>query len=548
MNYHNRVLGAAALCVAAIAVPTEAAPVASESAALVSANTAGLEFTLKLPAGKTSFMQGETIPLSLSFVNNGPQKLYLREFYQPPPSFLPFASFVVEPKEGTSNPLGDLPVPTFISIAGAIPLPVRLAAIPTQEPFLLNEYVRFDLPGTYTIRAVTSRVFARPEGTAPPLSSIFPAGKAIISTSEPISLRIVPADPKWQAEQVQAWRAFWAKQKADFVRLGGRTALDTVRPANDLRFLNTRAAAQAIIDRLGQDEFPRSSNSEAYFWQAGLVGFSDRPWLIEAMKSAMKRPDYPVTQGFLDNLATLKTLQAAAMGIKQQPANFFAQSSLAADEEGWNLALASLDPKKGRARAMTVHSLLESAWYSPLQKVPEVQKRLPLLVAQVPDIFDDLPPTAQQNLLDIYGHPGAWPRIKSPRMAAPLRQLWNAMPITRNDSYHYFPNAILSHLYEVDPAAGRALILKEMAAPTPRVSFEVLSLLPDKRLPQLQKLWLAHLSENGADQDTAAMLIDRYANDDIKPQVQKEFADRQRNHMFSVSTQQGLERYLSRVK
>ncbi len=514
----------------------------------VSANPAGLEFTLKLPAGKTSFMQGETIPLSLSFVNTGPQKLYLREFYQPPPSLLPFASFVVEPKEGTSNPLGDLPTPTSISVNGYLPPPVRLEAIATQELFLLNEYVRFDRPGTYTIRAVTSRIFARPEGTAPPRSSIFSAGKAIISTSEPISLRIIPADPKWQAEQVEAWRAFWAKQKADFVRLGGRTALDTVRPANDLRYLNTRAAAQAMIDRLGQDELPRSSNSEAYFWQAGLVGFSDRPWLIEAMKSAMKRPDYPVTQGFLDNLATLETLQAAAMGIKQQPANLFAQSSLAADEERWNLALASLDPKKGRARAMTVHSLLESAWYSPLQKVPEVQKRLPLLVAQVPDIFDDLPPTAQQNLLAIYGHSDEWTRIKSPHMAAPLRQLWNTTPVARNDSYHYFPNAILSHLYEVDPAAGRALILKEMAAPIPRVSFEVLSLLPDERLPQLQKLWLAHLSENGADQDTAAMLIGRYATEALKPQVQKEFAERQRNHMFSVSTQRGLERYLSRVK
>ena len=542
MNYRNRVLGAAALCVAALAVRGSAAPATSPLTPAL-ANPAGLEFTLKLSSSKMSFMQGETIPVVLAFSNTGPQTLWLSQFYQS-------RSFEVEPKEGVTNPLGDLPASTAISIAGYVPPPIRLGEKPTEERFSLNEYLRFDRPGTYTIRATTSSVFALPEGVVPPQISLFPLGKPFISTSEPVSLRIVPADPKWQAEQVQAWRAFWAKQKADFVRLGGRTALDTVRPANDLRFLNTRAAAQAIIDRLGQDEFPRSSGSEAYFWRSGLIGFSDRPWLIEAMKSAMKRPDYPVTQGFLDNLATLETLQAAAMGIKQQPANFFAPSSLAADEEGWNLALASLDPKKGRARAMTVHSLLESAWYSPLQKVPGVQKRLPLLVAQVADIFDDLPPTAQQNLLDIYGHSNEWERIKSPRMAAPLRQLWNTTPVASNgnDSYHYFPNAILSHLYEVDPQTGRALILKEMAAPHPRVSFEVLALLPDKRLPELQNLWLSHLNQDGEDQDIAAQLIGRYATEAIKPQIQEEYAKRQREHRFLIPADRALERYLARVK
>ena len=546
MNHRNRVLRAAALCVAALAVRGSAAPATSTLSPAV-ANPAGLEFTLKLPPGKTSFMQGETIPLSLSFVNSGPQTLGLNEFYRSPPTPLPFASFEVEPKEGTSNPLGDLPVPTFISIAGAIPLPVRLAAIPTQEPFSLNEYVRFDRPGTYTIRAVTSRVFIRPEATTPPRASLFPSGKPFISTSEPISIQIVPADPKWQMEQVQAWRAFWAKQKADFVRFDGKTALDTVRPANDLRFLNTRAAAQAMIDHLGQDAFLRNPGAEDYSWRSGFIGFSERAWLVSAMKDARARPDYPVTQGFMDILATLETLQNVAPGAKARLTGFGIDTGVA-NRANWQQINEELKMKTGRARAVTLFSLLETAWNSPMGQAPEIAARLPRLIAQVPDVFDDLPPSAQEYFIDDQPWSKQWARVKSPRFAAPLRRLWDATHVEPNGLYRYFPNAILHRLVEVSPSQGRALILKEMAAPHPRVSFEVLSLLPDKRLPQLQNLWLSHLNQDGEDQDVAALLIGRYATDAIKAHVKAQYVQLQRNKMLSSSMNQGLSRYLARVK
>lgn len=536
MNHRNRVLGAAALCVAALAVRGSAAPATSTLAPAL-ANPVGLEFTLKLPPGKTSFMQGETIPVTLAFSNTGPQRLWLSQFYG-------LKSFEVEPKEGVTNLWGDVPRSPVININGFVPPPIRLSEKPTEERCSVNEYLRFDRPGTYTIRATTSSVFVLPEGAAPPQISLFPSDKPFISTSKPISIQIVPADPQWQAEQVEVWRAFWAQQKPDADGYGWASPQGVLPPANDLRFLNTRAAAQAMIDRLGQDIAPRSSGSEAYFWRLGLTGFSDRAWLIEAMKSAMARPDYAITQGFLDNLDALQGLQSDA---PQKPAAFSSQPS-DAQLAHWNLAFAALGPKKGRARAMTVHSLLESAWGSNLNKVPGVQQQLPGLVQMVPDVFNDLPRLPQQYLLAIYGHSDEWTRIKSPRMAAPLRRLWDATRDEPNDGGRYFPNAILHRLYEVDPETGRALILKEMAAPHPRVSFEVLALLPDKRLPLLQNLWLAHLNQDGEDQDVAAQLIGRYATEAIKAQVKAEYVQLQRNKMLSSSMNQGLSRYLARVK
>ncbi len=196
MNYHNRVLGATALCVAALAVRGSAAPATSTLAPAL-ANPAGLEFTLKLSGGKTSFMQGETIPVTLAFSNTGPQRLWLNQFSG-------LKSFEVEPKEGVTNLFGGLPAPTAVFIAGYVPPPVRLSEKPTEERCSLNEYLRFDRPGTYTIRATTSSVFALPEGAAPPRIGLFPSAKPFISTSTPTSIQIVPADPQWQQQQVEA--------------------------------------------------------------------------------------------------------------------------------------------------------------------------------------------------------------------------------------------------------------------------------------------------------------------------------------------------------
>ena len=503
----------------------------------------GLEFELKLPEGKTQFQIGETIRIRLLFSTIGTQKLKLNVFHQAPPSLLAFASFDVEPKNGFQNPLADLPRDNFISISGYVPPPVVLGEKPTEMPLVLNEFVRFDAPGTYTIRAKTNNVFVVPEGKPAPREPSFFGGNSL-ATSSPLTIQIVPADPKWQQQQVAAWRALFASQK-----VAGKDIVwkrDVVLPASDLRFLNTRAAALAIIDRLGQDEFPRSSGSEAGFWRAGLIGFSERLWLIEAMKNAIKRPDYAVTQGFLDNLATLQTLHHQQKG--EPKAAFFQvpEKFVVAD---WNLAFNSLTSKKGRVRALTIHSLVESAWLSSLEKSSAVKPRLARLVALVPDIYTDLPRLPQEYLLSDSPHWKEWSRIKSPRMVAPLVQVWKTVRPKQGWAMER-GNLILRRIVELDPRVGRQLILQEMASPHPRVTFKVLSLLNDRRLPQLQNRWLAILQENRADQDqsTAALLIGRYATPAIKMEVEQAFAQRKQRQMLSFEISRGLNRYLTRVK
>lgn len=509
-----------------------------------------LRFELHLPEGKTQFQIGETIPVRLLFSNAGTRKLALNTFRFS--EMTRFASFPAT-QQGVVNPLGDLPTPTGFAYEGPGPeRPTLLTSVPTEKTLTLNEYLRFDKPGSHTVRATTSEVIPVPEAGTRPLQGSFLGGNTV-ATSTPLSIVIMPADPKWQHEQVQAWRAYWAKQKPEQFGYGWASPSGVSPPANDLRFLNTREAAQAMIDRLGQDIAPRSSGSEAYFWRLGFIGFSDRAWLIEAMQSALKRPDYPVTEGFLDILGALQTLQDH---LPTKPNPFGFSPAKATEATNWNQAFTALDSKKGYARSMTAFSLLdadftslEGAALSHTKPAPYSPELLPCLVAMVPDIFLDLPRLPQEYLLDVYGHSETWERIKSPRLAAPLVRLWNTR--TPDSPYAYnrdIPDAILTRLNEVAPQEARPLILKEMARPWPRASFKALSLLPAQCLPASQEIWLKALDGNGGDTDTAALLIGRYANEAIKTQVQRKYAQLKRERLLSTPMNKGLSRFLARVK
>ncbi len=508
----------------------------------------GLEFKLSSPVGKTSFRIGETIELQLSFSNKGESKFYLDQFYREPLTLKPLALFEVEPKTGTRDPLGGVPAPTSLAIMGNIPAPLLLSAQPTVNRFALNQYVRFEAPGTYTIRAKTARVFASDDAGKPPRGSVFVASpNAKFIVSQPLTIEITPADAAWQAEQIAAWRALWGAQKrADY---GWTTPPGTAMPAGDLRFFDTRAAALAMIERLGQDDYARSSGSEAYFWRSGLLGFSDRLWLIGAMKAAIERPDYAVTQGFLGTLAELQSLYHLAPVNGRAPRPAFGAGVERATAQNWDLAYRALAAKSGRARLVSLYALMETAWNgdTALAQTPAVRAGLPRLQAQVPQVFADLPPIAQQYLLDDRFNADAWARVKSPRFAPVLKRAWDELPPPNGSYYRPFADAVLHRFYETDPINGRAAIAREMAAANPRATFAALAQLPDKTLPALQEIWWRHLNQNGADQDTAALLIGRYADETLRARVKKEFDQRLSGKLLSSDVAKGLRQYLGRV-
>ncbi|PQV65521.1 hypothetical protein B1R32_101263 [Abditibacterium utsteinense] len=522
---------------------------AAKNDAALALNAPGLVFKLSLPQGKTRFQIGEVIPVTLNFSNLGAQPLQLVRFVQGEHNF---AQFEVDPREGVTDPLGEIPPPTYIASTGPPP-PARLALDANShiETVSINETLRFDRPGIYRLYAHTWRVFPGAPLKKKSPFSLPPSTPRTESTSNVIQFEIVPTDLNWAHAEVQAQRALWKQPQRWF---------EDRLEAPSFRYLQTPEAMDAIIERLGTGESPRSSEDETYRWQLSLVGYTNRPALINAMRRAIARPDYTVSQGLLDTLTLLRALeiqkkpnaarlelQKAALKTKSKGLQSLMEGPLYPLQsqlliEDWQRAKIALSHKTGRARAMTVHSLLELAWHNPTLAKKVGAARIEDLQVQVPSIFSDLPELPQQYLLG----KTEWPRIQSPAMKAPLIALWNNLP-PRDGYYADFADSVLERILEVAPAQGRALALREMVALPPRVSNRALLKLPGGDLPQFDQIWLHFLTTNGNAQEDAALLIGRFGSPAIKREVQRIYEERRRDKMLSSDVSQGLQTYLKRA-
>jgi hypothetical protein len=215
--------------------------------------------------GQTTFHIGERIPLKLTFTspNDTQYSIFTRSFDRHGPGG--FESFEVNPSSGWADPQATYwayvggPDPITAPLLPATPF---LASEPLESSLDLNEWVRFDLPGLYTVRIKSTRVSSGRE-----ISSL---------QSNPIELQIIPATPGWQS-----------------------ATLDRGVEA-DLIYLATPAA----IDKMTA-QFREASHG--YESRMGLLGLPDsmRSVAIASMRKRLDEPDYPITPMFFDTMLVL---------------------------------------------------------------------------------------------------------------------------------------------------------------------------------------------------------------------------------------------------
>lgn len=528
----------AALTYAADAPPTFEA----QQQAAAAQNPSGVTCALQTEGGKTRFQMGELIHVTASFAAATPG-YKLSPFYQSRPSLLSFGTFFVSPRVGVADPLGDLPPQQAIIVNGYVPDPVPLSDKPYKMTMLLNEWVRFDQPGHYRCYLTTRRVFASKPGNKD--DAVLFGNKATAPvTSNILELDLEPDTPGWAEEQVrQALRQLnGAAGKQLFPELGWG------QPAEVLRYLETRAAAQAMIERMGQDTRPRSAPVEAAEYYMGLIGFPERDWAIAQMQKALARSDYPVTQEFLQTLALLHALQIVRPPAMPQTAgeqllvvpppesNAFTSAALpkqrirdwsqrlyAAQSKflnsSWHDVAASITPKSGYARAMTLHSLLELAWLDrALGSDTKAQARVPQLIGLLAPVLDRLPPVPLQYLLE-----DEWVRIRSHAMLPALQRLWAAAKPPTGGEHPEVAAMVLRRINELDPQVGRHLILQEIQRPKLRVEASALGILPDASIPSLDKMLSVKLltAQDYDELDIICYLIGRYGSPTLLRQAQQ---------------------------
>ena len=279
--------------------------------------------------GQTTFHIGERIPLMLRFTSpNATQySIYDCCFGRDAPTG--FESFNITPSTGWADPLA-----TFYAYAGYPPMTAEIGSVPfvaskpVEGSFDLNQWVRFDRPGVYTVRVKSGRV----------QDAVYSGHQRRPLQSNPIELHIIPATPEWQS-----------------------ATLDRGDEA-DLIYLATPAAIEKMTEQLREPRYGPQC-------RVGLLGLPEsmHDLAVASMKKRLDEPDYPITAMFFDTMVVLglNTVSDLEGFLKQE-----LQTSPGPEVERFrnqertvraNLLQAVLDAARNKepaARAETVQMLL----------------------------------------------------------------------------------------------------------------------------------------------------------------------------------------------
>ncbi|HKS41122.1 MAG TPA: hypothetical protein VJX74_10965 [Blastocatellia bacterium] len=451
-------------------------------------------------SGKTQFQIGEIIPLKLSFTSSAAKKYQISMATYDRSGRMNYEKFLVEPEAGWSDPLRSYFVSGGSSIGGLAGIQLL-----SQEPAIiqldLNEWVRFDLPGKYSLRIVSHRVAER-EGN----KSLTESDSNFISNE--LQLTIVPASKSWQDETLKKAVATIDRIKSSSSKTAPAVNQATADQAalKVLRYLGTEKAVQELARHLrGEDSH---TDFECMF---GLFGSPYRDVAINEMNRLLVAPDHPVSSTFSYALCVLMRSQNKSpeeMGEEERKNQEIIRSQL----------LDAVSRKRGKALAVTLNTILETSGYKEGKPEPVSDQ----IASQLAAVFDQLPIEKQKEILD-----SKWDLIKGSAFLPILRKYAQqykefAVPNEMNayDSLH-LSGAALRRWYELEPDQARAVVIQEITRPKPRYTAAVLGILPDRTLPEVEQVLADNfVKQQGSDGvENLASLLQRYATDAVLPQV-----------------------------
>jgi len=253
---------------------------------------------------RSTYQIGERIPIDLSFTRPSNKQFEITLSSYDRSGRMAYEQFDVEPNSGWSDPLALYFGSQGGSVGGGLSSLGVLSPTPIVMHLNLNEWIRFDQPGSYAVVVTSHRIRDSLDANR---TIAHPSD--LILKSNPIHLKIVPANSTWQK----------AKLAAIIDELSTHPAApgiqSPVREAavGDLRYLGTPQAAQMMAQHLRDDE-PTMMFQCAF----GLIGLPEtvRPKAAAAMNNLILDPDFPVSSWFLITLPVLQIVTKSRRGNK----------------------------------------------------------------------------------------------------------------------------------------------------------------------------------------------------------------------------------------
>jgi hypothetical protein len=482
----------------AVSFPAASANRTASVSAPASAQSSDVRLQVQTENGRTQFQMGELIPLKLSFTSSALKKYQINMASYDRSGRMGYEAFLLEPETGWSDPLH-----TYFAyggfMGGGLSTSKFLSREPTDISLDLNEWVRFDQPGKYTLRVVSRRVGELLADKSYPNSSVE-------LTSNELQLTIIPAGKVWQEATLKKAIAVMDKIEGVGDKATGEQSNDKQAALRTLRYLGSVEATKELARRLRGDD----SHTD-FTCMFGLVGSPYADVALNEMRRLLIAPDHPVSSTFL---FTLKVLMRNA----EQPQDKLREEEAHNWETLQSDLLSAVSQKRGKALALSLNTILETISY-------EQGKSNPLsaqLLSQIATVFDQLPEEKQLQIIEY-----RWEMIKGPLFLPILRKYarrYKEFPIPNEvnayNSLHLSGTALL-HWYELEPQEARPVIIQEMLRPRPRYNAKILGVLPDKTLPEVEQALAEHFvkAEDYYAAENLASLLERYATDSVLPQI-----------------------------
>lgn len=479
---------------------------------------------LSLRNGQTVFREGEIIALVAEYSSAAEKKYYLStRNYDRSGRLDGMEVFCIDPGKAT-DPLADYFNGVMGFFGGGLGGEQDLSDKPFSVNLELNEWMSLP-PGSYRLSIVGHRVTVPTENS--PYES---SARSIPLRSNEVQFEVVKANPAWQGEQLAA-----AKRTLDSA---DPTSEDAKHAARVLRFLGSEDATRDLARRFW------SGNEQPFGWDLkfGLLGSPYRAAAIAGMKAALTGSQHPVTQEFVQTLATLEMQSDPKSRLPKydesnQEAWIKARDAYSAAfdkkmSDHMSEVAAALQDKAGKARGITVSELLQSD--VALNTAARSQLREMLVTS-----WGSLPVRRQNELIQY-----RWEQIGGPEWLSVLRTIIAGEP-NRNHAIDKLDRAsALRRIYEIAPDQGRDLILHEIASPKGDIGIDVLGLLPEPELPQIEQQLLAKLKADNFN-ELDFQLVARYASRRALPEV-KSVYEAHRGE-WACAPQTALLRYFLRV-
>jgi hypothetical protein len=401
----------------------------------------------------------------------------------------------------------------------------KLSGSPARIQFELNDSIRFDKPGRYSVRFTTNRIRPTSTGDYQP---------AIPLTTNEVSFDVEPMSA--------------ADEQREVTRLSD--SIDSARDwqtqdkfARELSFLTGDPSAREKVRRFFSAEgvIPGNYFGEIY---NGLFIAHNRALVLQLLEAAMRDPNTPVTSGLLGVITHLRFLQQSD-GLVKQPVVSALQDpngdprSREIQEAYVSELAAGLAKRTGKSQITTAITVL--------MHLPKDSQAAGALLSEARRIvlqqFDNLTPFDHEYLLEQY-----WDKLRDPSLVPSLKKI-----LTGTDKWaKAIHKSVLKRLIELAPDEARPYVIAEISDPQSFVDPVILGSLPDQTIREVDSILLNQLSAlarvGGVRNDMfikqKAALAVRYATNSIYPDLMLVYKDNVAR--LTISSRADLLAYLAK--